>query len=197
MHDPGCVNRYPLPRYIVEKAYYIALQRNSIAKASGRPNGRDLWHYQPGEGYGDLEINWQGAIGELMVYCIVPPLALAQPVVISGIDTFNTDFTTPSGKKVEVKCNRFLGDYPRFFVNRHIFDKKPCDYLLCTCINDHPSKATVFTILGYLEAAKVRAYPLEERYASPAYSVPVGDINPDVAGLFLEGRPTPEVKVTA
>ncbi len=131
-----------------------------------------------------MEINWQGAIAEVLLAELYPDLELSQPYVVESSNTRESDFIYKE-QGIEVKCNRFYRIYPRYFVNKERFNKKRdlASFLIACAINEEPLKATKFYLFGYIQTSKIPEYPVETRHSSPAYSIPIKDFQ-DLNGLF-------------
>ncbi len=95
---------FDLTEAVTFKARAIAHERNRIAQKVNRVEGKFHPEYTP------MEINWQGAIAEVLLAELYPDLELSQPYVVESSNTRESDFIYKE-QGIEVKCNRFYRIY--------------------------------------------------------------------------------------
>ena len=176
----------PITEEIRREALQTAEERDKVAKKKGRPNGA---FHKP---YTSIEINWQGAIAEVILQKEYPHLKLSQPLVVDSENTLESDFIYRD-LEMEVKCNRFYGDvfghpypaYEAYFINVHCFEKKKhlFNVIVCCGINEAPKIATFFYIFGSVAKQDVPNYRIVtehhgQKLSSPTFPVPLKDLKP-------------------
>ena len=175
---------------IRQRALVVAQQRDDVAKKTGRPEGLFT------KKYGSIEINWQGAIAEVILQKEYPRLKLSQPLVVYSENTLESDFIYRD-LKMEVKCNRFYKTYEAYFINVHCYEKKKhlFNTIVCCGINEAPKVATLFDIFGWVSKQDVPNYSIVtehhgKKLSSPAFPVPLKDLRPheslDPFAAYLE-----------
>lgn len=174
------VKAYDIPPSIRDKAMELGEQRNENALKRGLNPQRYISQY------GDVEVNVQGVLGELMFHMIYPK---------HGIDIFpeniyaSTDHTI-HGKKYDLKCRRFPYIYKNYFFDVPLAIRDICEGkegYIATGINSKPSDpspltATKFYIFGMMDIKQVIQYPSKDmgiKYR-PVFLVPVVDFSPVV-----------------
>lgn len=165
------IQTFTITPTIKATAYNIALKRDTVAKNHNRTDGKFC------EEYSDLEVNWQGAIAEVILKQKYPFFIDAQDPVVYSTDTMQTDFVCDE-LRLEVKCNRFSKMHPVFFVNQALYHKKGhlFDKLICCGINNTPKDASEFYLFGWINKIEIPKFPLETGFNAPAYAVPLDKI---------------------